>query len=230
MFVNNAEIINPGTVAVAPATPTNTPAKVEVTAPVVTPPTESPAEIAEKKHNLAHIKARIEKMELKEQLAKANAAIHNPSPAPVVESQAQPETIRENPPAPVQKTVSSMVEDEKKAIQELSENKTVSQIPGATMEILSMIYSYSRLSRLYNEIDPALAIREATNIYLSNAGISPAPALPVPTNPSGVMGSSNVSNLESLQNQIDKLPSGSREWTLLARKISAEIHKMGKPI
>lgn len=186
-------------------------------------PAESHAEVQSKKQDAAFIKMRQEIRALKQKQATATPAIV-PPPTPVTE-QAQTATVEIPPtPAPVNVAVIGNAEIEKQAIKELSEDKDLAKVPGGLMDVLSLIDNDARLSRLYNEIDPALAIREAKNIYLSQAGIAPAPAIPKSSTPSGGMGTNSM-NLESLLNEIEKYQPGTKQFAELATKITAEMKK-----
>jgi len=185
-------------------------------------PAESPAVVQNNKQTSAFIKMRQELRDLKHKQAMATPAN---VPTPILETeQAQTATVVIPPtPAPVMAVV-GIAEIEKQAIKELSEDKVLAKVPGGLMEVLALIDNDPRLSRLYNEIDPALAIREAKNIYFSQAGIAPAPALPKSSTPSGGMGT-NSTNLESMLNEIDTCQPGTKQFADLATKITAEMKK-----
>lgn len=223
MSVNNAEIVKPEAVAVAPATPTTeTPAKVEVTAPVVTPPAESPAEKQDKKVTAAFIAQRRENRELKERLAKATANATTPAPAPVVGEQAQPQTPQ-SVPAPVQevKTAYDIEEESVKAVQDIAKDPSVASLPGALIDIMQLVDTDKRLIRLHN-VDPKLAFEEGKKMYLASAGIATPPPIPLPNASSGGMGGGSHQDLTALYNELDRHRAGTREWYLVANKINEQ--------
>lgn len=223
MSVNNTEEVNPVAEAVTPATPIeSTPAKIDSTATVSTP-AESPAEKQDKKVTAAFIAQRRENRELKERLAKASASVATPPPAPVVEGQAQPQPIQ-NIPAPVQevKTVYDIEEESVKAVHELAKDPNVASLPGALIDIMQLVDSDKRLTRLHN-IDPKLAFEEGKKMYLASAGmtITPSP-IPLSNVPSGGMGGGSKQDLDALYNELDRHRAGTREWYQVAAKINAQ--------
>lgn len=223
MSVNNAEIVKPEAGAVAPATPTtDTPAKVEVPAPVVTPPAESPAVIQDKKVTAAFIAQRRENRELKKRLAKATANATTPAPAPVVGEQAQPQ-IPQSIPVPVQevKTAFDIEEESVKAVQELAKDPTITSLPGALIDIMQIVDTDKRLARLHN-IDPKLAFEEGKKMYLASAGIATPPPIPLSSAPSGGMGGGSKQDLNALYDELDLHRAGTREWYLVANKINEQ--------
>ena len=216
-------------VAPAPAT-AETPAKVEAPAGEAKP-TESPAEIAYRKQTAAIIKMRqearehkIENRELKRQLAEAKA--NTPAPAaPATPEQPKTET-KEIPPAPAPNIAVSDIEAEgKKAIEALAADKDVSAVPGAVIDILDILDSDPRLTRLY-QIDPTIAIREAKGMWASRAGITAPPPVAKSTTPSGGMASDHK-DIESLMAEIEKHKPGTREYSRLANQIDAEMKRQG---
>mgnify|MGYP003591496458 FL=1 len=209
-------------VAPAPAT-TETPAKVEAPAGEAKP-TESPAEIANNKQTAAFIKMRQEARELKRQLAEAKA--NTPAPAAPATPE-QPKTeIKEIPPAPAPNIAVSDIEAEgKKAIEALAADKEVSAVPGAVIDILDILDSDPRLTRLY-QIDPTIAVREAKGMWASKAGIATPPPVAKSTTPSGGMASDHK-DIESLMTEIAKHRPGTREYSRLANQINAEMKRQG---
>ena len=209
-------------VAPAPAT-AETPAKVEAPAGEAKP-TESPAEIANNKQTAAFIKMRQEARELKRQLAEAKA--NTPAPAaPATPEQPKTET-KEIPPAPAPTIAVSDIEAEgKKAIEALAADKEVSAVPGAVIDILDILDSDPRLTRLY-QIDPTIAIREAKGMWASRAGIIAPPPVAKSTTPSGGMASDHK-DIESLMAEIEKHKPGTREYSRLANQIDAEMKRQG---
>ena len=197
-------------------------AKVEtVAAPVVIPPTESPAEKQDAKVTAAFIKQRQENRELKEKLAKANA-VNPPTPAAVVEPQAQP-VQNVVPTAPAQNTAVSSIEIEgKQAIEALAVDKDLKAVTGAVVEILDMVDNDPRLARIFN-IDPTIALREAKGMFLAKAGIAPTPTMPLSTSTSGGM-IGGKTDLQALLKEVEKYQPGTKEFTQLAKKITAEMN------
>lgn len=219
----NTEVVKSSSEQVTPV-----PAAVEAvaTAPAngtVSAPAVSPAEKQDAKITAAFIKQRQENKELKARLAAAPVAV---PPSPVVEQ--APVVAPVVPPAPAPVTaVNGIAELEKQAMKSLADDKDIASIPGATIEILSMIDADDRLSRLYSQIDPILAIREAKALFLEKAGITAAPAIPVSAPTSGGMSGGSV-NLETLIAECEKHLPGTKEFNSLAKKIQAEMGRLHK--
>jgi len=206
----------------APATPTDSTVETKPIAEVQ--PAEATVEDGAKKQTSAFIKMRMDNRELKRKLAEANAT-PTPTPAtPIEETEQDKPVILPKTEAPAAVKTELDPEVEKQALQELSEDADTAKVPGAVMDILAMIDSDKRLSRLYYEIDPKLAIREAKNVYLSKAGVAKPPPVPKATTVSGGIPSGNV-DLQGLISEIDRCRPGTRAYTELARKIDAEMKR-----
>lgn len=221
MTNENAEkITDKEQVAPAPVEPVTQTESNPVEAPVNT---EAPVEAkTESKHISAYVKLRQEKRELKQKLAEAQAKTA-PPPATEVEEQGKPEAKAQTAaPAPVKAEVDIEAES-LKAIQSMSEDGDVAKVPGSIIDIIEMVDSDPRLSRLHS-IDPTLAFREAKAIWASKLNIGKAPPVPKPTTISGGINSGKT-DLESMLNQIEKLQPGTKEFSVLARKIDAEMNK-----
>jgi hypothetical protein len=222
MSKENAENIQPAPVAPAPAVAepvAKAPANGAVSAPV-----ESPTEKQEAKVTAAFIKQRQETRELKAKLAAATASA--PPPAVPAAPAEQPIAKIETPsPAPAQIQAANGIEEEsKKAIEALAKDPDIGKIPGAIIDILEMVDNDARLSRLHG-IDPVLAFREAKGVYMANAGIAPAPAVPKSSTPSGGMGGGHTS-LEALIADCERYTPGTKEFYTAAKKVEAEMRKL----
>ena len=196
--------------------------KTENTSSVDVKPTESPVEIAKKKEAQAFIRMRQENRELKRKLAE----VATPAPVTPQAEAPKPEPVQANatptPPAPAQNIAANIEEESKKAIEAIASDETLSKVPGALMDIIDMVDSDPRLLRLHN-IDPTLAFREAKEMYMSRAGISPAPPVPKAHTPhTGVGGEVDLSAMLA---KIDEMKPGTKEWFSLAKKIEAEMGK-----
>lgn len=180
-----------------------------------------------KKQEAAFIKMRQENRELKKKMA---AATVTPTLPPATET---PEAATEAPKVVPQAPAPAIAENdiaklEKQAIKELSEDKALAKIPGGVMEVLNAIDEDPRLTRLYNEIDPGLAIREAKNLYLSKMGVAEtAPAVPVSKAPTGGVGGGGV-DLDALIAEADKHRPGTLEWHKAVQKVNAELKRLGR--
>lgn len=204
----------------APEVVATTPADGAVSAPV-----ESPAAKQDAKITAAFIKQRQENRELKAKLAAAPAVV--PSPAtPVNTEVAQTVEPKEITPAPAPVTAAPSIEVESaNAITEMGKDKDLAAIPGAIIDLLDLVDNDPRLSRLHN-IDPVLAFREAKGILMGKYGVSPTPAMPKSSTPSGGMGGGNH-NLESLLAMAANEKPGSKRFAELAEQINAESKKLG---
>jgi hypothetical protein len=179
----------------------------------------------DKKVTAAFIKQRQENRELREKLAQATAT-PPPSPIQVTPTEAAQPVVRVPALAPVVKAVESTLAEEKAVIQDLAADTDLSKIPGAVIDLIDLVDTDSRLSRL-NKIDPTLAYREGKAILMQKYGVAPAPVVPLSATPSGGMGGGRT-NLESLYKEIEKYQPGSRQFSELANKINAEERARNK--
>ena len=221
---NTEEVIQTEQVAPVPETPT--PAKVE-TAPSVAEPVESPAEKQDKKLTKAFIAQRQKIRELEKAAKAAPVATTPPVATPVEPVEAATTTTAPTQTAPTPVIVESGIEKlEKEALTALSEDKDMAKIPGSVIDVLEMIDNDPRLSRLYKEIDPTLAIKEAKSMYLSKAGVSAPATIPVSAPPSGGMGKGGQ-DLNALIANAEKHTPGTRDWFIAVAKVNAELKKQG---
>jgi len=217
---NTEEVIQKEGVTPVPPTPVT---QTETAPTVEVKPVENNTE--DKKRTLAFIKMRQENAEMKRKLANVQANVATP-PVVTPKEEAAPAVIAVSTPAPTPVNVVNGIADlEKQAISELSIDKDLAKVPGAVVDILDMIDNDPRLSRLYNEIDPKLAIREAKGMYLEKQGISIAPVVPVSTPTSGGMGQGSV-DLERLINHAETLKPGTKEWHIAVAKVNAELKRL----
>lgn len=203
----------------APSPEAQAPAKVvEAVTPV-----DSHTEIA--KQNAAFAAMRKRAREAEKKLAQASQ-VSTPPPTPPTEVQAVQEVKQEvaTAPVPVRTEVDVEAESEK-AVVELGKDAELAKVPGAVVDIITMVDNDPRLARLHS-IDPTLAFREAKGLYLSRAGISTPPPVPKVTPPAtGVKGGSE--DLAVLLNEIDNCRPGTPRFNELKKKIDA-IRRKGK--
>jgi hypothetical protein len=200
------------------ATPAPVPVKTEVVEAVT--PVDSHTEVA--KHNAAFAAMRREAREAKNKLKAYESAI--PPQAVKTEvpavSEVKPEVTAA--PVPVRTEVDVEAESER-AVVELSKDRELAQVPGAIVDIITMVDTDPRLARLH-AIDPTLAFREAKGIYFSKAGISATPPIPksVPA-PTGVRGANE--DLAVLLNELDNCHPGTKRFNELKKKLDAARRK-----
>lgn len=196
-----------------PAPEATAPAKVVEAAT----PVDSHTEIA--KQNAAFAAMRKRAREAEKKLAQASQ-VSTPPPTPPTEVQAVQEVKPEvaTAPVPVRTEVDVEAESEK-AVVELGKDAELAKVPGAVVDIITMVDTDPRLARLHS-IDPTLAFREAKGLYLSRAGISTPPPVPkVTPSATGVKGGSE--DLAVLLNEIDNCRPGTPRFSELKKKIDA---------
>jgi len=215
--VNQTEVANP-------VPPTNAPqAKVKTE---TAKPAESKAEKIEDKQTAAFIKMRREARELKRQLAEAKA--NKPAPQTATENPAAVPAVPQTPamptaPGSVKPAVDIEAISEKAALEVVANDERVKALPGAILDILSMVDTDPRLSRLH-DIDPTLAYREAKDTYFNKVGVTAPPPVPKSAPVSGGI-HPGQQDLEALVAQAHKYPVGSKKWNEAVNKVTAEMKK-----
>jgi hypothetical protein len=200
----------------AQAQPTPAPvAPVTEVAEAVTP-VDSHTEVA--KHNAAFAAMRREAREAKNKLKAYESAIPPQAVKTEVPAVSEVAPVVATAPVPVRTEVDVEAESEK-AVVELSKDRELAQVPGAIVDIITMVDTDPRLARLH-AIDPTLAFREAKGIYFSKAGISPTPPIPKTTpTATGVKGVKE--DLALLLNELDNCHPGTTRFNELKKKLDA---------
>lgn len=231
MIEKKEEIINQSAqVAPSPDKSAIANTTIEKKAEIENKPEVNHSEENNKKQIAAFIKMRQENRELKRKLEQVKSA--SIAPQQNIENKEEDGKSYENVSAqpkqksePTQPEVNSekdIEEEGHQAIEELANDKQVSSVPGAIIDIVGMVDHDPRLSRLY-KIDPTIAIREAKNIWASKLGISNStPSIPKDSTPSGGIGVKT--DLVALFNQLDKETPGSAKYSDLVKKIN-ELNK-----
>lgn len=220
MSEKTAEQVQTTEVTPAPQTPTT---QVETKPSAEVKPTEVKVESKDSKANAAFIAQRHKIKELERKLAQTNAAPVPPAPAPVTEAPVAvtpAPQVQTTAPAPIYAELDGEIE--KQAITDLSKDVDLAKIPGGVIDVLDLIDTNPRLTKLYN-FDPKLAIREAKDMYLSKSGISAPPPVPVSSTPSGGMGAEKKNDLEALVAHAESLKPGTQEWYKAIAKVNAEL-------
>lgn len=137
-----------------------------------------------------------------------------PEAKPVVTSQAKVELA---PQATVEAGHTEEVVNA--AIIEASKDKDIASVPGGIIEVLDLMDNDPKLVRLY-DIDPALALREATSLWKSKLGIdSSTKVMPVPVKVSGGV-SQGKEDLASLFTKLESTKPGSKAYRELVNKVN----------
>lgn len=221
-MAENAEKTNTAPVAPAPAAAGNTTATVVEAKPGTATPESKPTL---NKSDYAFVQQRKAMRELERKNKELEAKLTTP-PAAAPETANPPaktETIAHTVPAPT-KTEVDIEAESTKAIEQMATDKDIAAVPGALLDIISMVDNDARLSRLHN-IDPLLAFREAKSLWTSKAGIGAPPPIP---NPAPVSGGINAehTDLEALVKQAEAATPGSKEFYVLANRVDAEMKKL----
>jgi len=222
MSNENAE--NVQAAPVTPAPETTKPAAEVVSAPEVAKPEAS---TSVDKTTQAFIKMRQEKKAMKARIAELEAVKPAAQPEPVVTPpvQAQPQPAVSAPAQPQVAVPAETVNvvDESAAIQALSLDKDVQSVPGAILDIMEIVDSNPKIAKL-NEIDSALAFREAKALWASNLGIAPTPPAPVATKTSGGM-SGDTYNLQALFAAVDAAQPGTKAFRDAVNKVNEAMNR-----
>lgn len=187
-------------------------------------PVDSTTENKSDKTVSAFIKQRKELKAYKQRIAELESKISTPQPAPIpVPAPAKP-TV-ETPKAQVQ-TVNSVAlpakaesGNEESAIQELAKDADVNSVPGGIVEIMDLVDSDPRLTRL-NEIDSHLAFIEAKKMWASKLGINNGSKVPISPKVSGGM-SGGTKDLQVLLAEVDNCKPGTKAYRDAVNKFNA---------
>lgn len=164
------------------------------------------------KANIAFIKMRQEKAALKKRIAeleaKPSAAMGAHAEAPTDRETIKAELLAEIKRSEEEKAFQARIaEKQDKAMNILATDSEISSTPTGVVDVLEMIDKDVRLARL-SEIDPELAMMEATKVWKEQHGLSTTVA---PTSPSGRVVASHE-NISALEEKLDKLKPGTKEW------------------
>lgn len=184
----------------------------------VQPPVVKPDADFAKKSNIAFIKMRQERAELKRKIAELEKVTSAAAPAQAgLTSNIDRDSIKAEVLAELRNQELTKDRDLKRerAYETLATNEDIMSVPTGIIDVMELVDSDARLSRL-NEVDPELALSEAVKVWKERKGLSPSV---IPTSTNHVAKKGTVNNLQSVLNKLDTLTPGTSEFN----KVYAEL-------
>jgi len=176
---------------------------------------------ATSKANFAFIKLRQERSALKKENAELKARGTTGQAASAADGKDVEAEISRRVAQEVEKETHklSIAGKEEKALSDLASDAEISALPSGVMDVIDLVDSDSRLSRLY-AVDPEVAISEARKLYKARKGIT-STTVPVDRTPTAKLTVADAKDKQAILAKMSKLQPTSKAWKELYKQLKS---------